>query len=201
MPYAPGVTPVWTTYTYDQTGRPLTVVKPDGSSTTTYLYQGNATTVTDPAGKSKTSTVDAFGNLATVIEDPYGAALTTTYTYNALNQLTQVSMPRSTGTQTRTFAYTGSNACVSKRSCRSTLQPPSPPSHGKFPLPPPQVREQRQLQSPPFQKTLRLSVSAGNTLSPDSSIILGGPQGRLCLTCPACPFESAAPVMLQSQHA
>ena len=32
--------------------------------------------------------------------------LLTSYTYNQLNHLTQVSMPRSTGTQTRSFAYT-----------------------------------------------------------------------------------------------
>jgi YD repeat-containing protein len=31
----------------------------------------------------------------------------TTYTYDLLNNLSQVSMPRPTGTQTRTFVYNG----------------------------------------------------------------------------------------------
>jgi YD repeat-containing protein len=35
--------------------------------------------------------------------------LLTSYTYDQLNHLTQVSMPRSTGTQTRTFAYTSTS--------------------------------------------------------------------------------------------
>ena len=54
QPYAPGATPVWTTYTYDGSGRTLTVTAPDGS-VTRYAYAGNQTTVTDPAGKWKTS--------------------------------------------------------------------------------------------------------------------------------------------------
>ena len=60
----------------------------------------------DPAGSWKTYTDDAMGNLLSVNE--YGIA-TTTYTYNVLNQLTQVSMPRSNGTQTRTFSWSGPN--------------------------------------------------------------------------------------------
>ena len=32
LPYAPGGTPVWTTYTYDSSGRTLTVRAPDGVS-------------------------------------------------------------------------------------------------------------------------------------------------------------------------
>ena len=54
-PYAPGNTPIFTTYTYDSSGRALTVTAPDGASVTRYLYHGNQTTVTDPAGKSKPS--------------------------------------------------------------------------------------------------------------------------------------------------
>ncbi|HLI84394.1 MAG TPA: hypothetical protein VKV17_10780 [Bryobacteraceae bacterium] len=51
-PYAPGGTPVWTTYTYDGSGRMLTSTAPDGS-VTQYSYQGNNTTVTDPAGNGR----------------------------------------------------------------------------------------------------------------------------------------------------
>jgi RHS repeat-associated protein len=101
---------VWTTYTYDSSGRTLTVTSPDGASVTRYTYQGNQTTVTDPAGKSKTFTSDAMGNLVTVSEpDPVSGTDTTTYTYNAANQLLTVTMPRSNGTQTRSFQWTGSD--------------------------------------------------------------------------------------------
>jgi RHS repeat-associated protein len=102
---------VWTTYTYDGSGRATAVVAPDGASTTQTSYSGNNTTVTDPAGMWKTSTNDTFGNLTLVTEpNPAGGAnWTTTYTYNALNQLTQVSMTRPQGTQTRTFSYTGTD--------------------------------------------------------------------------------------------
>ena len=113
MPYAPGQTPVWTHYTYDSSGRTLTVVKPDGASTTTYSYAGNQTTTTDPAGKWKTFNSDTFGNLITVTEpDPAsttGGTVVTGYTYNSQNQLTQVSMPRAGATQTRSFQWTGAD--------------------------------------------------------------------------------------------
>ena len=117
MPYAPGGTAVWTRYTYDGSGRTLTVTAPDGSVTRTeYLtvygsYTGNLVRVTDAALKWKIQQMDALGNLVRVIEpDPAGGAdWITNYTYDALGHLTGVSMPRSNGTQTRTFAYTGAD--------------------------------------------------------------------------------------------
>jgi RHS repeat-associated protein len=110
LPYATGGTPVWTRYTYDSSGRTLTIVKPDGASTTTYAYAANQTTVTDPAGKWKTFTSDAFGNLLTVTEpDPNLGTVATNYTYNNANQLIQVSMARAHINQTRTFQWTGSD--------------------------------------------------------------------------------------------
>jgi YD repeat-containing protein len=62
--------------------------------------------VTDPLGKWKKYTTDAMGNLVKVEEpDPAsGANLTTGYTYDAMNHLTQVSMPRGS-TTTRTWDY------------------------------------------------------------------------------------------------
>jgi YD repeat-containing protein len=77
----------------------------DGS-VTSYLYQGNCTTITDPAGKWKAYTSDALGNLTLVTEPaPGGGNHQTTYTYNLLNKLTGVNMPRGSVTQTRTFNY------------------------------------------------------------------------------------------------
>ena len=78
------------------------------ASTTTYAYSGNTTTITDPAGKWKMQTMDAMGDLIQVTEpNPVisGQTYVTTYTYDLLSHLTQVSMPRPTGTQTRTFVY------------------------------------------------------------------------------------------------
>jgi len=111
QPYAPGATPVWTTYTYDGSGRTLTSTAADGASVTQTSYQGNQTTVTDPAGKWKTSVTDAMGNLTSVIEpNPAGGAnLVTTYAYNGANQLLTVTMPRSTGTQVRSFTWSGTD--------------------------------------------------------------------------------------------
>jgi YD repeat-containing protein len=108
QPYASG-NPVWTTYTYDGRGRPVAVTGPDGS-VTHYSYQGNQTTVTDPAGKWKIDTADAMGNLVTVTEpNPTGGSnVVTTYTYDAVNHLTQVS-----GAQTRTFQWDGNLNMVS----------------------------------------------------------------------------------------
>ena len=105
LPHAPGATVYWTTYTYDALGRTLTLTAADGS-VTSYLYQGNCTTATDPAGKWKKYTSDAMGNLTQVTEPaPGGGTHQTYYTYNILNQLKQVSMPRGSVTQTRTFNY------------------------------------------------------------------------------------------------
>ena len=128
QPYGPTDTEVYTTYTYDALGRTVKVLLADGASYTTYTYQGNFTTVVDPAGKWKQYANDALGNLVTVLEPdpaanpgppvtppayPVTAAptgmLLTSYTYDQLNHLTQVAMPRNTAkgmkTQTRTFVY------------------------------------------------------------------------------------------------
>lgn len=62
----------------------------------------------DPAGKSKTTLSDVQGNTVQVNEpDPSGnsSALLTYYTYDVMEHLTQVQMPRGGTTQTRTFQY------------------------------------------------------------------------------------------------
>ena len=59
-----------------------------------------------PPVSCKTFTMDAFGNLVTVVEpDPTLGNVTTSYTSNVLNHLIHVSMPRGSTTQTRTFNY------------------------------------------------------------------------------------------------
>jgi RHS repeat-associated protein len=116
-PHTPGVTNGGkTTYTYDGIGRTVSVVSGGTDSggstttgTTTYAYSGATVTITDPAGKYKIFTTDAVGNLTQVSEpNPAGGSnLLTNYTYDIFARLATVSMPRSTGTQSRTFTYTG----------------------------------------------------------------------------------------------
>jgi RHS repeat-associated protein len=111
-PYAPGGTVYWTTYAYDASGRTLSVIAPDGSATTGNGYWGNSVSVFDATGKAKAYTRDVFGNLITTIEiDPANNAnyIYTYYTYDAANHLLSVSMPRSNGTQTRTFTWSGAD--------------------------------------------------------------------------------------------
>src|SRR6266849_10544096 len=64
-------------------------------------YSGNTLTATDQAGKARKSVSDALGRLTTIYEDPSSLNYQTSYTYDVLNSLTQVSQ----GSQTRTFAY------------------------------------------------------------------------------------------------
>jgi YD repeat-containing protein len=89
----------------------LTVTAPHRVSVTLHTNQSNQLTVTDATGKWKTFTTDAMGNLVTVTEpDPVSGTVATTYTYNGANQfLTVTMMPRSNGTQTRSFQWTGSD--------------------------------------------------------------------------------------------
>ncbi len=78
---------------------PLRAIKGDS-------YAAYTVTVADPAGKTQTFTMDALGNLTQVQEpDPSLGTVTTSYAYDILNHLIQVSMPRGSNTQTRTFNY------------------------------------------------------------------------------------------------
>ncbi len=113
LPYAPGGTPLWTTYVYDGLGRTLQVQAPNSAGNTVYGYSGNEVTVTDPAGRWKRYTMNGLGHLTQVNEpNPAGGAdYVTNYQYTLLDQMKLVTMPRATGqgtvTQTRTFVYTG----------------------------------------------------------------------------------------------
>jgi RHS repeat-associated protein len=100
---------------YDALGRSCLVAPPDAplpsgntcpttqpSDTIFTTYSGNVTTVTDPAGKKRSSTTDGLGRLTQVTEDPSGLGYVTTYTYDALNNLTNVVQ---NGSRNRNFAY------------------------------------------------------------------------------------------------
>ena len=102
----------WTYYTYDGIGRTLSkaTIGSGTQGTSTYSYSATNTnttvTATDPAGKWKKFSMDSLGHLAIVTEPaPDASTYTTSYTYDLLDHLTQVSMPRPSGTQTRTFNY------------------------------------------------------------------------------------------------
>ncbi len=111
VPHTYGSSPAaTTTYTYDGVGRTLSkaTVGSDTQGTSTYVYQGNTVTAYDPAGKWKTYATDGFGNLIQVAEpNPADGTLLTSYAYGLLGHLKTVTMPRSTGTQTRSFSYSG----------------------------------------------------------------------------------------------
>ena len=93
-----------TTYGYDALGRVNSVEAPDGGTTSTSFAGSSSTycsTVSDPAGKVRKLCSDGLGRITSVTEDPSGLNYQTTYTYDALNDLTGVSQ----GSQTRTYNY------------------------------------------------------------------------------------------------
>ena len=60
LPYAPGGSPIWTTYVYDGLGRTLQVQQPSSAGNIVFAYSGNEVTATDPAARWKKYTMDAF---------------------------------------------------------------------------------------------------------------------------------------------
>jgi RHS repeat-associated protein len=101
---------VWTLQTYDWKGRPLVTTNQDGSTReNTYAgcgcAGGETITTRDERGRRRKLTMDVLGRLKQVDElnwdqSPYA---TTTYTYNARDQITQSSQVG----QVRTFEYDG----------------------------------------------------------------------------------------------
>ena len=112
-PYRAGDPVNLTTYTYDALGRTTKVQHPvaDGTSATS-TYSSNVATYTDEVGNTWQRTSDALGRLTQVLE-PNGsspsATMATNYTYNALNDLNQVTQyggPAGTSAGvTRLFGY------------------------------------------------------------------------------------------------
>lgn len=97
----------WTTTQFDALGRPTKTTLPDGKYTA-YSYgtgsTANTATVTDPSGKQKQFVGDGLGRLTSVYEPDVTTGnlnVQTSYTFNVLDQLTQVTQ----GAQTRTYVY------------------------------------------------------------------------------------------------
>jgi RHS repeat-associated protein len=90
-----------TTYGYDALSRTKSVTLQDGSVTNA-SYTNNTITATDPAGKKRTSTLDSLGRLTQVTEDPSGFGYVTTYSHDALGDVTGVTQ---NGSRQRTFVY------------------------------------------------------------------------------------------------
>jgi RHS repeat-associated protein len=95
----------YTETTFDMLGRPTRVETFDGNGASigavTTSYSGNQVTSTDQAFKVRRSVTDGLGRLKQVIEDPNGLAYSTSYGYDALDDLTSVTQ----GVQSRTFVY------------------------------------------------------------------------------------------------
>lgn len=115
-----GDDPAWvvTTQTYDYKGRPVQTSNPDGS-TVVFDYGGcgcaggDVTTMHDEHGRQKRYTKDALGRLVTTEElnwDGTSVYSTTTYSYNARDQITQISQQG----QLRTFGYDGHGRLASR---------------------------------------------------------------------------------------
>jgi RHS repeat-associated protein len=111
----------WTRTKRDTLGRVVEVAKfsgaalpdPWGSNSSltgaaTNSYSANCTTATDEGGVSRTSCVDGLGRLTSVTEN--GISSTTTYGYDALDNLTSVTQP---GGSARTFTYSSLKRLIS----------------------------------------------------------------------------------------
>jgi YD repeat-containing protein len=101
VPVIPTAT-LLTSYTYDPLGRTITTANAVG--TTTNAYSAWTTTVVDPLGHIKDSIVDAYSNLSQVVEHGATSNATTTYTYDAANNLTNITDALS---NVRNFTYDG----------------------------------------------------------------------------------------------
>jgi RHS repeat-associated protein len=105
-----------TTYSYDALGRPAdagsahAVTNPD-STYTSISYSSNCATVIDPAGKKRVTCTDGLGRTSSVNEDPAGLNYSTSYTYDALNNLLSVTQgsgqtPCTSGSTSVSRSYT-----------------------------------------------------------------------------------------------
>ncbi|MBZ5579778.1 MAG: hypothetical protein LAP40_24745 [Acidobacteriia bacterium] len=89
-----------TTYSYDGQNRKVNIAYADGSAES-FVWTGDTVLHTDPAGKKTQQQADALGRIRQVVEDPTGSPVTTTYGYDAQDDLTSVVR----GSQARSFGY------------------------------------------------------------------------------------------------
>jgi YD repeat-containing protein len=94
----------FTTYKYDALARPTLTTDSDGVSTRQQMYSGNIVYAVDESNNAKVMSYDSLGRLTSVTENAYHNGPTTSYTYDALNNLTHVNQA---GSQTRSFTYNG----------------------------------------------------------------------------------------------
>ena len=107
-----------TSYSYDALGRKLLQCQPDngnnnpcvaGSSSLHWLYAGNVTTFSDEVGNRWQRSSDALGRLKNVLEQGTSSKplnLATTYTYDVLDNLTNVSQTGVSGELARNRSFT-----------------------------------------------------------------------------------------------
>lgn len=81
--------PGWTQYSYDAIGRITSIIKPD-SGTINNSYDGWNTAITDENGHQKTFIKDAYGLLSQVKEKNGSEEYSTTYKYDCLDDLVQI---------------------------------------------------------------------------------------------------------------
>jgi RHS repeat-associated protein len=113
-----------TSYGYDALGRTTSVTTIDGGVVSN-SYSGPATTTTDQDQKQRTMVADGLGRLASVVEDPGGSAYSTTYHYDALDDLITVNQSG----QMRTFVYDSLQRLIAATN-PETYTPNSPPALG-----------------------------------------------------------------------
>jgi RHS repeat-associated protein len=117
LPYTGTSASYWRQNQFDSLGRTTKVIPADGSSSSnnvSYSYSGNAVTMTDESGKQNKALKDGVGRLIETDEpDPSNSnslTLATTYSYDPMDNLTQVSQ----GSQTRTYVFDGLSRMTSE---------------------------------------------------------------------------------------
>jgi YD repeat-containing protein len=97
------------TFGYDPIDRTISVRHSDGSTIST-AYSGYTTTVTDEAGKTRESVMDGLGRLTKVTENPGGLSYLTTYSYDAIDNITTVLQ---NAERSRNFSYDSLSRLIS----------------------------------------------------------------------------------------
>jgi RHS repeat-associated protein len=102
-----------TTFQYDALGRGTITTLPD-SNTVQTAYNGNVVTMTDQVNRKTQQQTEGLGRLITVNEQDVstgGLTQSTSYSYDYLNDLTQVNQ----GNQTRSFKYDAMKRMIYER--------------------------------------------------------------------------------------